>query len=210
MSSRSNSSACPCPLTRPCCEKCLSVHGGSSGPYLGEGWGVWQGDLQAHMWGISRPTPGAPGPHTGGSPGPGGIQACNETDTPQQMATAVGGTHPTEIHSCVWISFSKDFDSLPFAVQMTLLFWKVICILQILNELIVLMAEPLTSLLFIFCWCLSWVLKPFFTFFVHNEFLRFNCYICWPFGSQYRGLIPFYYFFQAEVGGLRWVSKTAL
>ena len=80
---------------------------------------AWVGGLQAHTrgevegsglgvskptsGGVSRPTPeGSSGPHPGGSPGPhlGGIPTCTEADTPQQMATAVGGTHPTGMHSC--------------------------------------------------------------------------------------------------------------
>ena len=57
----------------------------------GRGWRVWLG--------------GYSGPDPGGSLGPrlgrrGCIQACTEADTPpQQTATAVGGTHPTGIHS---------------------------------------------------------------------------------------------------------------
>ena len=49
-------------------------------------WGV----VQAYTWGGSRPRPGKC------------IPACTEADTPspQQMASAVGGTHPTGMHSC--------------------------------------------------------------------------------------------------------------
>ena len=48
--------------------------------------------------GVSRPTPRG---EVEGSPGPdlGGIPACTEADTPQQTATAAGGTHPTGMHS---------------------------------------------------------------------------------------------------------------
>ena len=77
---------------------------GSPGPHPGGSWGVWPGGgvLQAHTlegWG------GSPGPHPGGSPGPhlggGGIPACTEADPPPRLtATAVGGTHPTGMHSC--------------------------------------------------------------------------------------------------------------
>ena len=55
--------------------------GGSPGPHLG--------GLQAHIQGVSRPTLG------------GVIPGCTEADTPQQMATAAGGTHPTGMHSCL-------------------------------------------------------------------------------------------------------------
>ena len=53
------------------------------------------GGLQAHTQG------GSPGPH------PGGIPACTEAGTPQQMATASGGTHPTGMHSCSTDGFCK-------------------------------------------------------------------------------------------------------
>ena len=71
---------------------------GSPGTHPGGGEveGSGLGGLQAHTGGISRPTPGrrgSPGPH------PGGIPACTEADPP--MATAVGGTHPTGMHSCL-------------------------------------------------------------------------------------------------------------
>ena len=63
--------------------------GGCLGPGPGGGWGVWQGV-------VSRLRPGGrPGPGWGGL-----IPACTEADTPQQTATAVGGTHPTGTHSC--------------------------------------------------------------------------------------------------------------
>ena len=60
--------------------------------------------------GFSRPTPrGSPGPHLGGSQPWGDLQAytwgcipaCTEADPP--MATAVGGTHPTGMHSCSYL-----------------------------------------------------------------------------------------------------------
>ena len=57
--------------------------------------------------GVSRPRPrkGCLGPGPRGCPGPGGvcIPACTEADTPQQTATAAGGTHLTEcilVYSC--------------------------------------------------------------------------------------------------------------
>ena len=68
--------------------------------------------------GVSRPTPGgspdphlgeSPGPHLRGSPGPHldgspgthqGVSQHALTQTPQQMATAAGGMHPTGMHSC--------------------------------------------------------------------------------------------------------------
>ena len=72
-----------------------SVHGGVS-----------QHALQ--VWGVSRPTAGGevsrPTPGGVSRPTPGGvcIPACTEADTPQQPATAAGGTHPTGMHSC-WV-----------------------------------------------------------------------------------------------------------
>ena len=81
-------------------EACVknSVHGGgylsmpcrSQGPHPGGSWGVWLG-------GVSRPTPS------------GGFQAhtrwvsqhaLRQTPSPQQMATAAGGTLHTGMHSC--------------------------------------------------------------------------------------------------------------
>ena len=88
--------------------------------------------LQAHTWGVSRPTPrGSPDPDPGGSPahtqgglqaqtwgggfpGPylgGGLQAHTQgsvsqhalRQTPQLTATAAGGTHPTGMHSCFFM-----------------------------------------------------------------------------------------------------------
>ena len=87
------------------------THGG------GGGWGVWRGRgvPQAHTWEgrlmglagrVSRPTPTGGGRLrglAGGSPGPnpeGCIPAWLRQDTPQQTATAWGGTHPTGKHSC--------------------------------------------------------------------------------------------------------------
>ena len=71
------------------------------------------GGVTQHALQVSRPTPrwevegsgqgGSPGPHPGGvsRPTPGGcIPACPEADTPQETATAAGGTHPTGMHSC--------------------------------------------------------------------------------------------------------------
>ena len=80
-----------------------------------------------HPAGVLRPTPkGSPGPHLGGlqahtqrvlhvhtyrgSPGlhlVGCITACTEADTPQQTATAAGGTHYTEMHSCFLLRSSS-------------------------------------------------------------------------------------------------------
>ena len=57
------------------------------------------GALQAHTWGVSRPTAGWC------------IPACTEADTPQQMATAAGGTHPTGMHSC--LRLAVPFSSFP-------------------------------------------------------------------------------------------------
>ena len=58
--------------------------GGSPGPHP-------RGCLQTHTWG------GSPGPHPGWGVC---IPACTEADTPPQTSTAVGSTHPTEMHSC--------------------------------------------------------------------------------------------------------------
>ena len=80
------------------------ARGGFPGPHL--------------VGGVSRPTPGgcvSPGPHPGisrptheGSPGPhpGEIPACTVADTPQQTGTAAGSTHPTGMHSCLFMGFN--------------------------------------------------------------------------------------------------------
>ena len=52
-----------------------------------------QGELRGLASGVSRPTPRWVSRPTSR----GGIPACTEADTPQQMATAAGGTHPTGI-----------------------------------------------------------------------------------------------------------------
>ena len=60
--------------------------------------GVWWGGCPGtHLGeGMSRPRPRGSRP----SPGGGCIPACTEADTPQQTATAAGGTHPTGMHCC--------------------------------------------------------------------------------------------------------------
>ena len=77
----------PCKGGSPCQGVFLPgglLAGGSPGPHLG--------GLQAHTRGFFRQT----------SEGE-GIPGCTEADTPppQQTATAVGGTHPTGMHSCL-------------------------------------------------------------------------------------------------------------
>ena len=72
-----------------------SVHmrgGGCLGPASGGCWGVWQG--------VSRPTQGV-GVVCAQAQVWGYIPACTEADTPppKQTATAVGGMHPTGMHS---------------------------------------------------------------------------------------------------------------
>ena len=73
-----------------CQEFCSQGGGGSPGPHP-------RGKLRGLAGGVSRSTPGG-----GGSPGPGPgcIPICTEADSPQQTATAAGGTHPTGMHSC--------------------------------------------------------------------------------------------------------------
>ena len=78
----------------------------------GSGWEVLRstpGGVQAHNRGVSRPRPGGVQAHNRGisRPRPGGVQAqgdyipaCTGADTPQQKATAAGGTHPTGMPSC--------------------------------------------------------------------------------------------------------------
>ena len=57
-------------------------------------WG--EGVLQAHTWVVSRPTPRGifKGPHMGG------VSHHALRQTPPLTATAVGGMHPTGMHSC--------------------------------------------------------------------------------------------------------------
>ena len=76
------------------------------------------GKLRGLARGVSRPTPGgSPGPH------PGGLQAHTERGESQHAlkqthpltATAVGGTHPTGMHSClnlVYLIFSSKIHQL--------------------------------------------------------------------------------------------------
>ena len=88
---------------------CFAGLGGSPGPHPGGSWGVWPGGspgrgvLQAHTWGVSRPTPkGALQAHTQG-----GLQAtlggctpaCTEADPPPY-----GRLLPRVI--CILVSFS--------------------------------------------------------------------------------------------------------
>ena len=75
-------------VSRPTPRGCL----GGSGQVGGSGWvgGSPGGGLQAHTREVCL------------GPGPGGdIPACTKADTtPQQMATASGGTHPSGMLSC--------------------------------------------------------------------------------------------------------------
>ena len=65
-----------------------------------------QGSLLAHTQGVSRPTPRGKSQH-----------ALRQTPPPQQMATAVGGTHPTGMHSCFTRADSTSiFDKLLVAL----------------------------------------------------------------------------------------------
>ena len=79
--------------------------------------------------GVSRPTPGGVSrSRLGGCPGPGPggcIPVCSEADNPlpppQQTATAVGGTHPTGMHSyfnClhVWCCYILSLFQLVFDI----------------------------------------------------------------------------------------------
>ena len=55
-----------------------------------------KGELEGSGLGVSRPTLGGSPAHTQG----GCIPAYTEADPPWLMATAVGSTHPTGMHSC--------------------------------------------------------------------------------------------------------------
>ena len=52
--------------------------------------GLARRSIQAHTRGVSRPRPR----------GEGAVSQHALRQTPQQTATAVGGTHPTGMHSC--------------------------------------------------------------------------------------------------------------
>ena len=80
------------------------------GSQPGGAWGL-EGSGQVHTqgksWGVWLR--GSPGPHPGESLGPypggsrstlGGVSQHALRQTPQQMATAAGGTHSTGMHSC--------------------------------------------------------------------------------------------------------------
>ena len=88
--------------------------GGSPGPHpRGKLRGIWLGGLQAHtwgvcswggvLWGVSGPggllLGGVPGPR-GSAPG-GCLVRGGVVWRPPGTATAVGGTHPTGMHSCL-------------------------------------------------------------------------------------------------------------
>ena len=55
------------------------------------------GGYQANTQGVSRPTPR------------GDVSQHALRQTPQQMATAVGSMHSTEMHSCVYYSIARIF-----------------------------------------------------------------------------------------------------
>ena len=73
--------------------------------------------VSQHALQVSRPTPkgklrglawGSPGPHQGDACLGGCLLWRGEVWRPPVTATAVGGTHPTEIHSCWWMFFCKQ------------------------------------------------------------------------------------------------------
>ena len=75
---------------------CRVWPGGSPGPHPGNSPGPYWGGLQAHTEGVSRPKLG--GGVSRLTPGE-GIPTCTEADTPPQLPTAAGGTHPTGMRS---------------------------------------------------------------------------------------------------------------
>ena len=69
------------------------------------------GELRGLARGVSRPTPwgrgsGVSRPTLGESPGPHpeGVNHGMHWSRPPPMATVAGGTHPTGMHSCVWLN----------------------------------------------------------------------------------------------------------
>ena len=104
---------------------CLSVHSLSSvsasprGRFGGSGWGE---GVQAHTRsGGSQPMPGGvvQAQAQGEVSRPKGcIPACTEADTPQQMATAAGSTHPTGMHSCYIIINLKTWNRCDSDIQL--------------------------------------------------------------------------------------------
>ena len=113
-------SACPRGDGIPACLAGLQAHtrggeklrslagGGFPGPQLGGLQAHTHGGLQAQTW-------GDPNMHWGRSP--------------QQMATAVGGTHPTGMHSCLVFVFTFTFGIFSYKGKLTILaqrlyYWK--------------------------------------------------------------------------------------
>ena len=105
---------------------------GSPGPHLGEVEGSGLGGLRPTASGSPGTQWGASGPHTGEvsrltpwgggvfRPTPRGIPACTEADhppTPQLMTTAAGGTHPTGMHSCVFMSIELYYEAFLFSLE---------------------------------------------------------------------------------------------
>ena len=142
------------------------------GKLRGQAWGSpgprW-GSLQAHTWGVS------PGPHPGGSQAHtqwGGIPACTEADTPpQQMATAVGSTHPSGMHSC---SYRIPFDS-----QLQILQAWVLTTRWLKLTLVVVLYQGLACNAFEgYSWDLRWN-RPFVLKF--SCLVHLWCYICFTF-----------------------------
>ena len=85
----------------------------------GSGWGE---GVQAHTRsGGSQPMPGGvvQAQAQGEVSRPKGcIPACTEADTPQQMATAAGSTHPTGMHSCYIIINLKTWNRCDSDIQL--------------------------------------------------------------------------------------------
>ena len=82
--------------------------GGLQADTQGGSWGVWPGGgLQAHTWaalgGCLLP---------GGSAPRGGVCSQGGVWRPSVMATAAGGTHPTEMHSCLCWNYTQVTDLL--------------------------------------------------------------------------------------------------
>ena len=143
---------------------------GSPGPHPGGSWGVRPGGSPGpHLGGVSRPTPrGFPGTHPVG----GGIPACTEADTPpQQMATAVGSTHPSGMHSC---SYRIPFDS-----QLQILQAWVLTTRWLKLTLVVVLYQGLACNAFEgYSWDLRWN-RPFVLKF--SCLVHLWCYICFTF-----------------------------
>ena len=95
------------------------------------------GSPEPHPGGKLRGLGESPGPHPGGYPGPhlGGVYPSMHWGRPPWWtATAVGGTHPTGVHSCLlclftfWCRSNAIFHISSISTIITRWIWKLLCL----------------------------------------------------------------------------------